>query len=63
MKLLNGRPRGLVAECEGVQWYKNSKVHCIVYGLQSTFYDDDLAACHGFGECVRHSLECEGKLD
>ena len=51
-----------------VNWSKTTDEHgkvtyTITYGQQQTSYQDDLAACREFGECVRHSLECAGKLD
>lgn len=47
-----------------VIWFKKGKkAHVIEYGKQRKTFFDDLEACHEFGECVRHSLECEGKLD
>lgn len=46
-----------------VSWGKRGDMHIITYGLQVKRYRDDIGACHKFGECVRHSLECAGKLD
>jgi hypothetical protein len=49
-----------------VKWYisgKAKKIHKVEYGLQIKKFDNNLEACHEFGECVLHSLGCAGKLD
>jgi hypothetical protein len=46
-----------------VTWGRLAGEHIVTYGQQVTKYRCDVAACHEFGECVRHSLECAGKLD
>ena len=46
-----------------VTWSRKRKRHTVHYGKQVTHCTDSLQACHEFGECVRHSLECAGKLD
>ena len=49
-----------------VIWLRNSKgTHTIRYGEQVKRFakSDDLQASAEFGACVRHSLECAGKLD
>lgn len=48
-----------------VTWYRYANGSFkVVYGQQiKTFKKrEDVEACHEFGECVRHSLECAGKL-
>lgn len=46
-----------------VTWELLQGEHVITYGLQVTRYRDDIAASREYGECIRHSLECAGKLD
>lgn len=45
-----------------VIWKFDGKVHIVEYGTQSETYYDDLLASECFGYCIRHSLECAGKL-
>lgn len=47
-----------------IHWYRVGKSrHVIQYGLQVKLFDTQLAAAEEFGYCLRHGLECEGKLD
>ena len=46
-----------------VLWQAGKTRHVITNGLQVKTFNNSLDACHEFGECVRHSLECAGKLD
>ena len=45
-----------------VTWKAGKTVHVVTYGKQIKRFPikDDIAACHEFGECVRHAAECEG---
>ncbi len=45
-----------------VYWHFNDPTHCIVYGTQLVMTDNAVTAAHRYGECVRHSLECAGKI-
>jgi hypothetical protein len=48
-----------------IVWSRSDTRHRVRYGLScKTFIgpDRDLKACHEFGLCCRHHLECEGKL-
>jgi hypothetical protein len=46
-----------------VVWSRRGKRHCVRYGLQSKFFEDDVEAAKEFGLCVRHYAECCGLLD
>ena len=47
-----------------VEWSRVGKrSYYVKYGLQITRFTDSVKACHEFGECVHHSLECASKLD
>jgi hypothetical protein len=46
-----------------VVWYKVGRKHRVEYGHHSVTFASDLEAAKTFGFCVRHALECEGKLD
>ena len=50
------------ANCYPVSWAYNGVQHRITYGTQTRVYYHDIEACHEFGECVRHALECAGKF-
>lgn len=42
---------------------KKKIVHQIQYGTQVKTFENDMDAAIEFGTCVRHSVECAGKLD
>lgn len=46
-----------------VRWEFDGANHAITYGERIHVYTNDLTAAHEYGECVRHSLECAGKLE
>lgn len=47
-----------------VLWYLVGKnKHAVEYGQQIKKFDNNLEACHEFGECVLHSVACTGKLE
>ncbi len=46
-----------------IVWSRNKKKHQVRYGLQVKMFTDDLDAAEEVGRCLRHAVECEGKLD
>jgi hypothetical protein len=49
-----------------VHWLFNGHTHTVQYGLQTkTFYGahSELRAAKEYGECIAHSLACEGHFD
>lgn len=46
-----------------VVWERAGDTHIVTYGKQVSYFGNDMDACHEYGECVRHSLECLSKFD
>ena len=57
--LANHQDLGVAA----ITWVRRGNLHSVTYGYSVKVTGCDMEACHEFGECVRHSLECAGKLD
>lgn len=55
----------IVFSCEDnhIVWSREGYVHQVRYGLQVLTFDTMLEACKELGYCIRHAMECLGRLD
>ncbi len=52
-----------IPDSYAVKWEFDGEDHRISYGMSVRVFTSDINASHEFGECIRHALECAGKLE
>ena len=53
----------ILISTNGVVWSRSKTKHRIRYGLQVRDYCCPQVAAEEFGQCIGHSLQCDGVLD